>query len=585
MKSLARVLLACVAAGACALPAAAELLSNPGLEGDYAGLAECTNVSGAVAPGWFDNTCWDPTRPQVRYERVAGAPGVHGGGAAQRMTLLSGQRAVLAQVLPVTLPAGQVARTAVWLRAEQPVEVQLMLREPDAPFRVHGARLVTAGPQWVRHEFEALSLGTPAMLMLTLQQPGSVVVDDASALAGMQLSTLPQPPAGPVPRSYFGIHFNDLDTPWPRLGLVPGAVRIWDAGPNRDGSGLGAQWADINPAPGVYRWSALDARVAAARQRGTPVLYVLGGRTPAWASADPGAESPYGPGQCAEPASDAVWAAWIRALATRYAGQIQAYEVWNEPDLPMFYCGRPDRLVDLARIARQVLAEVSPGARLVSPGMSGLMATAWLDRYLAAGGAALVDAVGYHFYVEQRPEDIWHPALGVRRALAAAGRAAATVWNTEQGFFDGEGAVDLLPPDVGAAFVARAMLLNWAWGHERFYFYSWDNARNRVAFTAPDRRTLQAPAIAYREVADWMLQRVMESVQQDGAGNYIVALRGSAGSRRWAVWNPDAQVAFTPPPAWGVRSMRLLGGERRAFTGGSVRVGPAPVLLDTATVP
>lgn len=44
-------------------PAEQNLLSNPGFEGIYRTLTECTNhIQSLLAEGWNDNTCWDATK-------------------------------------------------------------------------------------------------------------------------------------------------------------------------------------------------------------------------------------------------------------------------------------------------------------------------------------------------------------------------------------------------------------------------------------------------------------------------------------------------------------------------------------------
>jgi beta-glucosidase/6-phospho-beta-glucosidase/beta-galactosidase len=41
------------------------------------------------------------------------------------------------------------------------------------------------------------------------------------------------------------------------------------------------------------------------------------------------------------------WRTFVRAVATRYKGQIEAYEIWNEPNLKMFWTGSVEQLVTI----------------------------------------------------------------------------------------------------------------------------------------------------------------------------------------------------------------------------------------------
>ena len=95
-------------------------------------------------------------------------------------------------------------------------------------------------------------------------------------------------------------------------------------------------WASMEPLPGVDNWATADYIVNAANQRGMGVLGVLNS-TPSWAIA-PGQPVTYS----TPPASDAQLAAFASQVASRYAGKISAYEVWNEPNSYYGYYPTPD---------------------------------------------------------------------------------------------------------------------------------------------------------------------------------------------------------------------------------------------------
>jgi Glycosyl hydrolases family 39 len=437
---------------------------------------------------------------------------------------------------------------------------------------------------WKRYQFEGVVSGGSAVLLLIANEPGTFWVDDAAIDAGATVPLWGPVPTDVISAGYFGMHFNQLDTPWPQVGKAIGSVRIWDAGGRADGTGTGAQWAAVNPARNTYDWSGLDARVAAARAQGADIVYTLGGVTPRWASSKPDAYSPYGPGQCAPPASEAIWKHWIKHVVGRYKGVIRYWEVWNEPDLSDFYCGSPDQLVRLAQWAREAARAVDPQAVILSPGMSGYGGTGLLEQFLANGGAGQVDVIDFHFYSD-KPEDAALSTLNVRRVIERSGQAGKPLWNTEQGWIDTTGATPHYDSKTGAAYVARALLVDCALGHKRFYWYTWDNRNQLIDMTQADRRTLAPAGIAYREVAGWMTGHVMESLQIDSAGNYIVTLHDTAGARQRVLWNPSATVAFSPPVSWAVARRRDVAGVATSMVGvGSLQVGSSPVILDSVAV-
>ncbi|MFM7146227.1 MAG: hypothetical protein ACKOW5_07810, partial [Actinomycetales bacterium] len=104
-------------------------------------------------------------------------------------------------------------------------------------------------------------------------------------------------------------------------GAIPisaGMHRLWD---------LGVTWKDVNPAPGTFTWTALDAQVAKAEASGARPLLVLG-MTPTWAAANPGAGDPrWGLGTASPPRDINDWRAYVSAVVDRYGSRIAAYEV------------------------------------------------------------------------------------------------------------------------------------------------------------------------------------------------------------------------------------------------------------------
>lgn len=556
-------------------------LNNPGFEGTYVAATECANITGDVANGWSDNTCWDTNKPVIRYAQDSVNP--HGGTASQKITLVSGSRVQFSYGYTSPFEAGTRYTTSVWMRSAAPMFVTLTLRQAGPPYAGYSSKLVKLSTNWAQYEVAGLTNSNNAVLLINAETPGTFWVDDAAATSDASAVAAPTPPTGPVSRNYFGMHFNNLDTVWPNVNDTIGAIRIWDAGPDKNNTGVGSQWADINGADGSYDWSGLDARIATALARNADVVYTLGGRTPQWASAIPNAQSPYGAGQCAEPRSDVVWQDWVRTIATRYKGKIKLWEVWNEPDIADFYCGSPDKLIDLARQAYSVIKQVDPTNQVLSPGFSGYQGPGYLDYYLAQGGAQYADILSYHFYVE-KPEDNsnWRLA-NIQYVIQRNAAQTKPLWNTEQGWIEIP-VVTTIPQATAAAYVARNYLLQWAYGIGRYYYYTWDNEWNQFQFVQADGVTLTPAGIAYREVAQWMIGKVMESLSADVSGTYTATLRDAGGKNQRVVWNPKQVVQFAIPAAWNTNQQRDLAGAVTNLSGKTViAVGESPVLLEQSS--
>jgi polysaccharide biosynthesis protein PslG len=225
-------------------------------------------------------------------------------------------------------------------------------------------------------------------------------VSSASSAAAPSASTAQ---AGPTRKLRIGVSYGDTLTWKSDEGLAAGL---------NDAVELGAGWArvdlswnNIQPSsPERYNWQRFDRVVKAARARGLNVLPVLA-YTPAWAR-----QSSCHGGQSCPPADPALFAAFAKDAAERYAPMgVHAWEIWNEPNLSMFYAPRPDPAgyVRLLRATSTALRQAQPKAVLVMGGLAvattskktgKVSPTDFLTEVSKRGANRLVDAVGYHPY-------------------------------------------------------------------------------------------------------------------------------------------------------------------------------------------
>ena len=390
------------------------------------------------------------------------------------------------------------------------------------------------------------------------------------------------PPSQSVPMSLFGLHIHHLtDTsPWPRVPF--GAWRLWDAY---------AAWPNLEPEKGRWDFSRIDQYISLAESHNVEVLLPLA-LSPKWASKRPQEQSGYGPGNAAEPRDLADWRNYVERVATRYKGRVHAYEIWNEPNLPDFFSGTPEQMMQLAREAYAILKQVDKTVIVVSPSATSVAGISWLDRYLKLGGGAYADVIGFHFYVTpEAPEAMVALARRVRAVMAENHMADKPLWNTEAGWLIENRLTEVKPQansyskvltlDEAGAYVARCYVLNWALGVSRFYFYSWDSEVGGL--TEADGKTLKPVATAYAEVEDWLVGTRMTSCLPDSQHTWICELR-RAGYRSWIIWNPVRSRDFQIPAAWQAEMLRDLLGKRRPLRPGSVvSIGSMPILLESRT--
>lgn len=101
--------------------ASAPVVADPGFEGAY--LACSGNdgaVTGAIAPGWSDNSDWAPV--SVAYSADAASP--HGGAHSQKVEILSAPSGAVQLVPPLRLTPQRVYEFSVGLRGQSPTSVR-----------------------------------------------------------------------------------------------------------------------------------------------------------------------------------------------------------------------------------------------------------------------------------------------------------------------------------------------------------------------------------------------------------------------------------------------------------------------------
>ncbi len=140
-----------------------------------------------------------------------------------------------------------------------------------------------------------------------------------------------------------------------------------------------------------------------------------------------------------------AFAAYAADLARRYP-QIEAWEVWNEPNTSFFWrpAVKADGYATLLKKTYVAVKAANPNAKVIlgglSPGNSpeqldAVPAAGFLARIYQNGGGAFFDAVAYHAYGVGGLED-WLPyELGmIREVMDGYADTAKPIWITEMGY-------------------------------------------------------------------------------------------------------------------------------------------------------
>ncbi len=263
------------------------------------------------------------------------------------------------------------------------------------------------------------------------------------------------------------------------------------------------EWFRFNPAPGQYDWGGLDRIVDNASARGIRVMFSVC-KAPAWARPGDDDKSVAGP-----PADPNTYAEFMKAMADRYKGRVQAYEIWNEQNLWYEWGGRGGRLnagnyVRLLSAAYHAIKSVDPGAIVISGALTptgvndgdiAIDDQTYLRQMYDAGLRGVCDAIGAHPSGYNNPPDAdwrtWsdpttgrakgHPSWffrstmeGYRNTMVAYGDAGKRIIPTEFGWASVDGLGTAPAPGYEyaadntageqAQFITRAYEMGRNWG-------------------------------------------------------------------------------------------------------------------------
>lgn len=235
------------------------------------------------------------------------------------------------------------------------------------------------------------------------------------------------------------------------------------------------EWKVFEPVRGQIQWGELDAIVDAAEAHNLKLLFSVV-KAPTWARSTSSEDGP--------PVNYQDYWNFMSALASRYAGRVEAYEIWNEQNLRREWNGdtlSASRYVQLLAGAHDAVKAADPAAIVVSgalaptgwnDGVTAIDDRIYLEAMYAAGLKSYSDAIGAHpngwandpsaYCCRQEPDvpsHNDHPSFFFRHTLedywntmVRWGDGGARIWATEFGW----GSVDGLgvTPEPGYEFVA-----------------------------------------------------------------------------------------------------------------------------------
>jgi polysaccharide biosynthesis protein PslG len=202
---------------------------------------------------------------------------------------------------------------------------------------------------------------------------------------------------------------------------------------------LNVEWGSTETSNNSYdSWmlSHYDRAVNVARAAGQKVLMLVS-QSPSWASGSSDKQAP--------PQNAADYADFVRFLAARWAGKVEAWEVWNEPNIDRFWPTGPSaaKYTELLKAAYPAIKSGDPNAKVVFAGPS-TNDYGFIEGAYNAGAKGYFDVMATHPYSCKSPEAVWQSNgrvsqfayLGyreIRKSMLARGDDKP-IWFTEMGW-------------------------------------------------------------------------------------------------------------------------------------------------------
>ena len=209
-------------------------------------------------------------------------------------------------------------------------------------------------------------------------------------------------------------------------------------------------WAAIETAPGQYDLSYYDEFVAAAASKGITILPILF-HTPEFHLGRRDGTS------ACPPRDNASLAAYAQALVRRYGSNgtlwaerpdlprvpIRSWQIWNEPNLGVYWCNRPNprEYASMLRVVGKAVKSEDPSAKIVTAGLpdSKLKSAMPLDKFISglykARGKRYFDTLAINGYATGNAQ-LSGLLNRVRRWMDRKHDRRAGIWITEIGWGD-----------------------------------------------------------------------------------------------------------------------------------------------------
>jgi hypothetical protein len=233
-------------------------------------------------------------------------------------------------------------------------------------------------------------------------------------------------------------------------------------------------WTGFEPEMGLWDYSDYDEFVETGKAAGKKILAILAYDT-SWIHKGKRRRRYITPRQLP------YYLRYVEEVVSRYKGQIDAYEIWNEPNW-LFWRGKREDFFTLTRAAALKIRETDPGAKIVA-GSFNRVPRGFIRDMFQSGALKEADVISFHPY-DISPRGSVRLYDQFKRFLAAQGYTG-DIWVTETGYPTGGWYPTRVREARFPAYIVKTLAGLAVRGARITFWYELCDTYNRYEFRSP----------------------------------------------------------------------------------------------------
>jgi hypothetical protein len=238
-------------------------------------------------------------------------------------------------------------------------------------------------------------------------------------------------------------------------------------------------WSETEKTMGEYDWSAYDELTKNLEQRGLSAIYILDYSNRLYEQEHVVLENGKQTKYIAAPASTKsmdAFAQWAAAAARHFKGKRIVWEIWNEPNISVFWKPEPnvDAYSRLAKLTIRAIKAVDPQSLIIAPATSEFP-WQFFESFFKETGLHGLDAISVHPYRSLPPETVEGDYVKLKALIERykpASKAMLPIISGEWGYATHARGISL---DTQASYIVRQQLINLNYGVPISIWYDWKN--------------------------------------------------------------------------------------------------------------